>query len=128
RLCGLLGDVSFSSVRAPPRLGLRRQRIHNLFSVESSVLNETFAGVPPANHHSSQMNPRHVAFQRVGIESRLARFRIEPHSQTFDERKIRMIPRQSEHLARRQTLFAAPIAYNHLIRRNLVYPCLEHSL
>src|SRR5204862_6050233 len=87
----------------------RRQGLNNLLSVEAPVFDKYLAGMPPSDDHASQMNPQHIAFERVWIERRFAGFRIEPHPQALNKREVRMIARQRATTSPGQYAITGPI-------------------
>src|SRR5690348_12094094 len=101
------------------------QRFNDLLPVKTSVFDEDFARVPPANDHSSQMNSWNIAFQRVGIKRRFSRFRIELHAQALDKRIVRMVAGQGKDLLGRQASLARPVLHHNLVARDFYYACLE---
>src|SRR5260370_31970028 len=83
----------------------RSQCLDDLLPVEAPVFDENFAGVPPADDHSREMDARHIALQRIRIQRRFAAVRIELHTQVFNERAIGMVAGQREHAPPGQSLF-----------------------
>ena len=69
--------------------------------MESAVLDEYFSGVPAPGHHSSKVNPLHIAFQCFWVQLWLARLFVQAHPQTFDEREIWVVACQRKHVYRR---------------------------
>src|SRR5438045_1794404 len=106
----------------------RRQGLNDLLSVEAPVFDKYLAGMPPSDDHASQMNPRHIAFERVWIERRFAGFRIEPHPQALNKREVRMIARQREHASRGQSALAGSIFNYDFLIRDSFHMRLEHGL
>src|SRR5882762_11885994 len=74
--------------------GSRLQCLNDLLAVEAPVFYENLAGVPSADHHSRQMDARHIALQRIRIQRRPAAFRIQLHAQALDEREIGVVAGQ----------------------------------
>src|SRR5580658_3412738 len=93
----------------------RLQRIDDLLAVKATVFYKNVAGVSSANDHTRQMDPRHVAFKRVGVKRRLSRIGIEPHAKAFDKSVVGMITGQSEYLFCRQSLLARAILHDNFI-------------
>src|SRR5438876_371271 len=106
----------------------RRQGLNNLLSVEAPVFDKYLAGMPPSDDHASQMNPRHIAFERVWVERRFAGFRIEPHPQALNKREVRMIARQREHASRGQSALAGSIFNYNFVICDSFHMRLEHGL
>src|ERR1700736_6449041 len=82
----------------------------------------------PANHYARQVNPRNVALQRIGIQSRLARNRIEMHSQALNELKVGVVSGQGEYLLRGEPLFTSVIADDYFLRSDLLHSRLKKRL
>src|SRR6266852_9416117 len=85
------------------------QCLNDLLPVEAPVFDENFAGVPPADDHSREMDARHIALQRIRIQRRFAAFRIKLHAQALDEREIGVVAGQREHASRGQSLLTGAI-------------------
>src|SRR5882724_5829697 len=113
------------------------QSFNDLFPMQSPVFDENFARVAPVRDYARQMNPWHIALQRLGIEFRFAAFRIELHSQALNESVVRMIAGQREDLSRGQSPFTGSAFDNDFLGRNLFdagfkqrfhLPCLDSIL
>src|SRR5713101_8887251 len=117
--------ASKSGSRSFPRCSSLRQRLNDLLPVEAPVFDEYLAGVPPADNHSGQMDPRHIALQRIRIKRRLAAFGIEPYTKFFEEGKIGMVAGQREHASRRQSQLTGSIFDNDFLIRDLLHARLE---
>src|SRR5689334_10932512 len=80
--------------------------------MKASVFDEDFAGMPPPDDHPCQVDSRHIALQRVRIQRWSSAFGVELHTQTLDERKIRVVAGQGEHMFCRKPL-SLPMLLNH---------------
>src|SRR5437588_697923 len=109
---------------ASPRRS-RRQCLNDLLPVEAPVFDENLASMPPADDHARQMDPWHIALERIRIQRRLATFRIESHTQAFHEREIGMVAGQREHVSRGQSLLTGSIFDKHFVLRDLLHVRLE---
>src|SRR5216683_6274833 len=102
-----------------------RQCLNDLLPVEAPVFDEYFAGVPPADDLSGQMDARHIALQRIRIQRRFAAFRIKLHAQALDEREIGVVAGQREHASRRQSLLTGSIFDHDFLICDLLHARLE---
>src|ERR1700689_2557410 len=104
----------------PPRRGDGGCRIQaafachsrdDLFAVEAAILDENLRGVFAADDHAGQVNARNIAFERVGIQIRLAVAGIETNSLLLEKIEIGMIAGHRKDLRRGQHFFAHPAFY-----------------
>src|SRR5438128_9751920 len=113
--------------KSPEKLSLL-QCVDDLLPVKTAIFNENLAGVPSTDHHAGQMQPLNIAFQRLWVQRRFLRMRIEVYAETLNELIIRMIPGQRKYLPRRQPLFSAAILHKHFVLGNPRHPRVEERL
>src|SRR6266404_5157965 len=95
------------------------QSFYDLLTMQPSVFDENLSGVAAAGDYAREMNPWHIALQRLGMKFWFAAFRIELHPQALNESVVRMISGQREHLSRRQSFFTGSVLDDNFVFRDL---------
>src|SRR5271166_667977 len=67
-------------------------------AVEPPILDEDFRRVFAPNHHSRDVNPRHVGFKGLGIGLRPERLRIQSDSLPLEKPEIGVVTGHGKHL------------------------------